>query len=70
MNQEMIRDALHDTLERVIDQADKETLRFMIEKGEMALSELLAKVETPSPEVRRKLYGARNGIPMIFCGPM
>jgi hypothetical protein len=70
MNQEMIRDALHDTLERVIDQADEETLRFMIEKGEMALSELLAKVEKPSPEVRRKLYGARNGIPMIFCGPM
>ncbi len=70
MNQEMIRDALHDTLERVIDQADEETLRFMIEKGEMALSELLAKVEKPSPKVRRKLYGARNGIPMIFCGPM
>ncbi len=66
MNQELIRDALHKTLERVIDQADEETLKFMIKKGEMALAELLAKVEKPRPEVRRKLYGAKNGIPMIF----
>ena len=70
MNQELMKDELHRTLKRVIDQADEETLRFMIEKGEIALSELSAKVEKPSPEVRRKLYGAKNGIPMIFCGPM
>ena len=69
MNQELIRDALHSTLERVIDQADEETLKFMIKKGEMALAELLAKVEKPSSEVRRKLHGAKNGVPMIFCGP-
>ena len=66
MNQEMIRDALHNTLERVIDQADEKTLRFMIKKGEMALSKLLAKVERQRPEVRRKLFGAKNGVPIIF----
>ena len=70
MQQEMIRNELHRTLKRVIDQADEETLRFLINRGEMVLSELSAKVEKPSPEVRRKLYGAKNGIPMIFCGPM
>ena len=66
MIQELIRDELHKTLERVIDQADEETLKFMIKKGEMALSELLAKVEKPRPEVRRKLFGAKNGVPLIF----
>ncbi len=69
MNQELMKDELHKTLERVIDQADEETLRFMIKKGEMALSELLAKAEKPRSEVRRKLFGSRNGPPMIFCGP-
>ncbi len=69
MDQELIRDALHNTLERVIDQADEETLRFMIKKGEMALSKLLAKVEKPRSEVRRKWLGSKNGPPMIFCGP-
>ncbi len=66
MNQELIRDALHNTLERVIDQADEETLRFMIKNGEMALTELLAKAENPRSEVRRKLFGSKYGPPMIF----
>jgi len=66
MNQELMRDELHKTLERVIDQADEETLKFMIKKGEMALAELLAKVEKPRPEVRRKLFGSKNGVPLIF----
>ncbi len=70
MNQELMKDELHRTLKRVIDQADEETLRFLINRGEMVLSELISKVEKPGPEVRRKLYGAKNGIPMIFCGPM
>ena len=69
MDQELIRNELHRTLKRVIDQADEETLKFMIKKGEMALSELLAKVEKPRSEVRRKLFGSKNGPPMIFCGP-
>ncbi len=69
MNQELMKDELHRTLERVIDQADEETLKFMIKKGEMALAELLAKAENPRPEVRRKLFGYTNGPPMIFAGP-
>jgi hypothetical protein len=71
MNKEMTRDALHGTLERVIDQADEETLKFMIKKGEMALAKLgVAKGEKLDPEVRRNLFGAKNGIPTIFCGPL
>ncbi len=70
MDQELIRDGLHSTLKRVIEQADEETLRFMINQCEMALSDLgLAKVEQQSPKVRRKLFEANNGIPMIFAGP-
>jgi len=70
MNQELMKDELHRTLKRVVDQADEETLRFLINRGEMVLSELLAKFEKPRPEVRRKLFGYKNGPPMIFCGPM
>ena len=68
MNQELItRDRFHRTLERVVDQADKGTLRFLIRKCEMALSKPgLAKDEQHRPEVRRKLFGAKNGVPMIF----
>jgi len=66
MDQELIRNELHRTLERVIDQADEETLKFMIKKGEMALSELMAKAEKPRSEVRSKLLGAKIGLPMIF----
>ncbi len=70
MNQELMKDELHRTLKRVIDQADEETLRFLINRGEMVLSDLsVAKVEKPRPEVRRKLFGYTNGTPMIFCGP-
>ena len=69
MNQELMKDELHRTLERVIDQADEETLRFLIKKGEMALSKLLAEDEKPPPGVVRKLFGARNGVPIIFSGP-
>ncbi len=69
MNPELNRDGLHRTLKRVIDQADEETLKFMIKKGEMALAELLAKAENPRSEVRRTLFGSKNGPPMIFCGP-
>ncbi len=70
MNPELNRDGLHRTLERVIDQADEETLNFMIKQCEMALSKLfLAKGEKQRPEVRRKLFGAKNGVPLIFAGP-
>ena len=67
MNQKTYR--LHKTLERVIEQADEETLKFMVKRCETALAELLAKAENPGSEVRRKLFGSRNGPPMIFCGP-
>ena len=66
MKQESNRNGLHRTLTRVIDQAGEETLKFMIKKGEMALSD---KVEKQGSEVRRKLLGAKNGVPIIFCGP-
>ena len=66
MNKEMIRDGLHKTLKRVIDQAEEETLRFLIKQCEVALSD---KVEKQRTEVRRKLVGAKNGIPLIFSGP-
>ncbi len=57
MNQELIRDELHRTLGRVIEQAEEETLTFMIKECEMALTELvLAKGEKQGPEVRRKLF--------------
>ena len=56
MNQNR-REGLHKTLQRVIDQADEETLRFMIKQCEVALAELLAKAENPCPEVHRKLLG-------------
>jgi len=69
MDQELMRDELHRTLERVIDQADAETLKFLIEKCELALTELMAKAEKPRSEVRRKLYGAKHGPPLIFAGP-
>ncbi len=70
MDQELIRNELHRTLERVIDQADAETLKFLIEKCELALSTLVsAKSKEQRPEVSRKLFGAKNGPPMIFCGP-
>ncbi len=66
MNKEMIRDGLHKTLKRVIDQAEEKTLRFLIKQCEVALSD---KVEKQRTEVRRKLFGAKNGIPLIFSGP-
>ncbi len=70
MNQELMKDELHRTLKRVIDQADEETLRFLINRGEMVLSELsVAKGEEQPSVMRRKLSGARNGVPMIFAGP-
>ena len=48
MNQELMKDELHRTLKRVIDQADEETLRFLINRGEMVLSELsVAKTISP-----------------------
>ena len=67
MNEELIRDGLHRTLERVIDQADEETLRFLIKQCEMALAELvLAEDEKQRPEVRRKLIQFKKGVPLIF----
>ncbi len=69
MNQELMKDELHRTLKRVIDQADEETLRFLINRGEMVLSEVIPKVEKPRNDVRRKLLGYTNGPPMIFAGP-
>jgi len=67
MNEELIRHELHKTLERVIDQADEETLRFLIKQCEMALSELgLDKSEKQSPEVRSKLFEVTKGVPLIF----
>ncbi len=69
MKQELMKDELHRTLERVIDQADEETLRFLINRGEMVLSEVSPKVEKPRNDVRRKLFGYTNGPPMIFAGP-
>ncbi len=67
MNEELIKDGLHRTLERVIDQADEETLRFLIKRCEMALSELgLTKGEEQRPEVRRKLFEVKKGVPLIF----
>ena len=64
MNQETYR--LHKTLERVIDQADEETLKFIIKRCEMAWAEFMAKAEKPRSEVRRKLFGSKNGVPLIF----
>ncbi len=69
MNQELMKDELHRTLKRVIDQADEETLRFLINRGEMVLSEVISKVEKPRNDVRRKLLGYTSGPPMIFAGP-
>ena len=67
MNPELNRDGLHRTLERVIDQADEETLNFMIKQCEMALSKLvLAKGEKQRTEVRRKLFQFKKGVPLIF----
>ncbi len=70
MNQELMKDELHRTLKRVIDQADEETLRFLISRGEMVLSELsVAKGEEQPSVMGRKLIGYTNGPPMIFAGP-
>ncbi len=67
MNEELMRDELHRTLKRVIDQADEGTLRFLIKQCEMALSELgLDKSEKQSPEVRSKLFEVTKGVPIIF----
>ena len=67
MNEELMRDELHRTLKRVIDQADEGTLRFLIKQCEMALSELeLPKGEEQRPEVRRKLFEVKKGVPLIF----
>ncbi len=67
MNPELNRDGLHRTLERVIDQADEETLNFMIKQCEMALSKLgLTKGEKQRTEVRRKLFEVKKGVPLIF----
>ena len=67
MNEELMRDELHRTLKRVIDQADEGTLRFLIKQCEMALSELgLTKGEEQRPEVRRKLFEVEKGVPLIF----
>ncbi len=69
MNQET-RDGLHKKLEEVLDLADEETIKFINKLCEMVLSELvLAKIEKQRPEVRRKLFGAKNGVPLIFAGP-
>jgi len=69
MNQET-RDGLHKKLEQVLDLADEETIKFINKLCEMVLSELvLAKIENQRPEVRRKLFGSKNGPPMIFAGP-
>ena len=67
MNEELMRDELHRTLKRVIDQADEGTLKFLIKQCEMALSELgLDKSAKRSPEVRSKLFEVTKGVPMIF----
>ncbi len=67
MNEKLMRDELHRTLKRVIDQADEGTLRFLIKQCEMALSKLvLAKDEKQRPEVRRKLFEVKKGVPLIF----
>ena len=67
MNEELMRDELHRTLKRVIDQADEGTLRFLIKQCEMALSELgLTKGEEQRPEVRSKLFEVTKGVSMIF----
>ncbi len=67
MNEKLMRDELHRTLKRVIDQADEGTLRFLIKQCEMALSELgLTKGEEQRPEVRRKLFEVTKGVPLIF----
>ncbi len=67
MNEKLMRDELHRTLKRVIDQADEGTLRFLIKQCEMALSELgLTKGEEQRPEVRRKLFEVKKGVPLIF----
>ena len=67
MNEKLMRDELHRTLKRVIDQADEETLKFLIKQCEMALSKLvLAKGEKQRPEVRRKLFEVEKGVPLIF----
>ncbi len=67
MNEELMRDELHRTLKRVIDQADEGTLKFLIKHCEMALSELgLTKGEEQRPEVRRKLLEVKKGVPFIF----
>ncbi len=67
MNEELMRDELHRTLKRVIDQADEGTLQFLIKQCEMALSELgLTKDEEQRPEARRKLVQFKNGVPLIF----
>ncbi len=69
MDQELIRNEVHRTLKRVIDQADEEALRFLINRGEMVLTEVISKVENPRSDVRRTLLGYTNGPPMIFAGP-
>ncbi len=67
MHEELMRDELHRTLKRVIDQADEETLRFLIKQCEMALSERgFDKSEKQSPEVRSKLFEVTKGVPIIF----
>ncbi len=67
MNEVLMRHELHKTLERVIDQADEGTLKFLIKQCEMALSELgLTKGEEQRPEVRRKLFEVKKGVPLIF----
>jgi len=69
MDQET-RDRLHNKLEEVLNLADEETIKFINKLCDMVLSELvLAKIERQRPEIHRKLFGAKNGIPMIFSGP-
>ncbi len=69
MDQET-RDGLHNKLEEVLNLADEETLKFIDKLCEMVLSELvLAKIENQRPEVSRKFFGAKNGVPLIFAGP-
>ncbi len=66
MNQET-RDGLHKKLEEVLNLADVETIKFINKLCEMVLSELiLAKIEKRRPEIHRKPFGAKNGVPMIF----
>ena len=65
MNQET-RDSLHKKLEEVLNLADEETLKFINKLCEMVLSELvLAKIENQPPEVHRRLFGPKRGVPMI-----